>query len=71
MFVLVNASTTPQKNINNDNENVWNDKNEEKDEDSEKIEMIIFDGRSLANISTTRLSARQVCPVVNKDNHDR
>ena len=36
MFVLVNASTTPQKNINNDNENVWNDKNEEKDEDSEK-----------------------------------
>ena len=27
-----------------------------------KIEIYIFDDRSLANISTTRLSARQVCP---------
>ena len=37
MFVLVNASTTPQNNINNYNENVWNGENAEKDKDSEKI----------------------------------
>ena len=36
MFVFVNASTTPQNNINNDNENVLNDKIEENDKDSEK-----------------------------------
>ena len=37
MFVFVNASTTPQKNINNYIENVWNGENAEKDKDSEKI----------------------------------